>query len=80
MVYAWIYKGKTIITMSYKSTQGCIEGYNSQMAHSVRGASSSKGKVLGATITEILRKGNCKNESTWQKHYHKLLREVFQTV
>ena len=48
-----------------------LSGIEEFRAHSVRGASSSKGKVLGATITEILRKGNWKNESTWKKHYHK---------
>ena len=40
-------------------------------AHSVRGAASSKGKTLGAPIKEILKMGNWKCESVWQKHYHK---------
>ena len=39
-------------------------------AHSVRGASSSKGNTLRAPITEILKMGNWKGESVWQKHYH----------
>ena len=50
-----------------------LSGINIEVfqAHSVRGASSSKGKTLGASVSEILSKGNWRSESVWQKHYHK---------
>ena len=40
-------------------------------AHSTRAASSSKYKVLGASVSEIMNCGNWNSDSVWQKFYHK---------
>ena len=44
-------------------------------AHSIRAAGSSKAKVLGLSLKDILRRGNWSNESTWQTFYHKKIIE-----
>ena len=48
-------------------------------AHSSRAASSSKARVNGFSIQDILRRGNWSKESTWQKHYHKFVTESAET-
>ena len=40
-------------------------------AHSFRGASTSKAKVNGASLEDILKRGSWSNQSTWQKFYRK---------
>ena len=42
-------------------------------AHSTRAASTSKAKVKGLSLEDILKRGNWSNKSTWQKHYHKFV-------
>ena len=44
-------------------------------AHSYRAASSSKAKALGVPIEDILKTGNWTNSSTWQKFYHKPIKQ-----
>ena len=39
-------------------------------AHSTRAASTSKAKVIGLSLEDILKRGNWSNKSAWQKHYH----------
>ena len=40
-------------------------------AYSFRGASTSKAKVNGASLEDILKRGSWSNQSTWQKFYRK---------
>ena len=40
-------------------------------SHSTRSASSSKAKVMGLALKDILKRGNWSNESTWPRYYHK---------
>lgn len=40
-------------------------------AHSCRSASTSKAKVLGLSMEEILNRGQWSNKSTWQRFYNK---------
>ena len=42
-------------------------------AHSTRAASTSKAKVKGSSLEDILKRGNCSNKTTWQKHYYKFV-------
>ena len=42
-------------------------------AHSTRAASTSKAKVKGLSLEDILKRGNWSNKSTWQKHHHKFV-------
>ena len=53
-------------------------------AHSVRAASSSKYKTLGASVSEIMNCGNWNSSSVWQSFYHKPitsdLREAQKTM
>ena len=42
-------------------------------AHSTRAASTSKAKVKGLSLEDILKRGYCSNKSTCQKHYHKFV-------
>ena len=65
-----------------KSTvAGCIKAIlgsagidtNLFTAHSTRAASTSKAKVKGLSLEDILKRGNWSNKSTWQKHYHKFV-------
>ena len=42
-------------------------------AHSTRAASTSKAKVKGLSLEDILKGGNWSNKSTWLKHYHKFV-------
>ena len=41
------------------------------MAHSCRSASTSKAKVLGISLKDILKRGQWSGASTWQRHYNK---------
>ena len=45
-------------------------------AHSCRAASTSKAKVMGLSLQEILKRGQWSRESTWQKHYCKPIEKV----
>ena len=40
-------------------------------AHSFRSASTSRDLALGLLVNDILKRGNLRNESTWQKVYDK---------
>ena len=40
-------------------------------AHSCRSASTSKAKVLGISLKDILKRGQWSGASTWQRHYNK---------
>ena len=40
-------------------------------AHSCRSASTSKAKVVGIFLKDILKRGQWPGASTWQKHYNK---------
>lgn len=40
-------------------------------AHSSRSASTSKAKIGGCSLQDILKRGQWSGKSTWQKHYHK---------
>jgi hypothetical protein len=40
-------------------------------AHSIRAAGSSKAKVSGLSLKDILKRGNWSNKSTWQRFYNK---------
>ena len=42
-------------------------------AHSTRSASSSKAKVSGLALQDILDRGNWSSSSVWQKRYHKFI-------
>ena len=42
-------------------------------AHSTRAASTSKAKVKGLSLEDILKGSNSSNESTWQKYYQKFV-------
>ena len=39
-------------------------------AHSCRSASTSKAKVMGLSLEDVLKRGQWSGKSTWQKHYH----------
>ena len=39
--------------------------------HSTRSASTSKACLSGISVDDILGRGSCSNQSTWQKFYHK---------
>ena len=43
-------------------------------AHSLRSASSSKAKIRGLSLEDILKRGTWPSSSTWQKFYHKPIR------
>ena len=40
-------------------------------AHSCRSASTSKAKVLGISLKDILKRDQWSGASTWQRHYNK---------
>ena len=42
-------------------------------AHSTRSASTSKAKAMGLSVEDILKRGHWSGQSTWQKHYHKII-------
>ena len=42
-------------------------------AHSSRSASTSKAKIGGCSLQDILKRGQWSGKSTWQKHYHKTI-------
>ena len=42
-------------------------------AHSTRSASSSKAKVGGLSLQEVLDRGNWSSSSVWQRRYHKFI-------
>ena len=51
--------------------------------HSVRKAASSKAKVRGATVREIMERGKWSHSSTWESFYHKKIenpQEKFQNI
>ena len=51
-------------------------GINTEMFTSrlCRAASTSKAKTLGISLSQIVKKGHCSKESTWQKFYNE---EIF---
>ena len=54
-------------------------------AHSCRSASTSKAKVQGLSLSDILKRGQWSGESTWQKHYNREIENIenqnhFETV
>ena len=42
-------------------------------SHWTRAAFTSKAKVKGLSLKDILKRGNWSNKSKWQKHYHKFV-------
>ena len=42
-------------------------------AHSSRSASTSKARIGGCSLQDILKRGQWSGKSTWQKHYHKTI-------
>jgi len=51
-------------------------------AHSCRSASTSKAKVLGLSLKDILKRGQWSGKSTWQKYYNKEIinKESFEST
>ena len=54
-------------------------------AHLCSSASTSKAKVQGLSLSDILKRGQWSGESTWQKHYNKEIENIenqthFETV
>ena len=48
-------------------------------AHSVRAAATSKAFMKGLSVSDIIKKGNWSQESTWQKFYNKNIKPVSST-
>ena len=64
---------KTTVAGWVKAILG-LSGTNTNLftAHSTRAASTSKVKVKGLPLEDILKRGSWSNKWTRQKHYHKL--------
>ena len=45
-------------------------------AHSIRAAATSKAFLKGLSVADIIKRGNWRQESTWQKFYNKNIKSV----